>query len=157
MNLSLRPFTDEDICLFESWMKKEHVARWYHDPEDWLLEVRERREAFSFLHHFIVEHNDQPIGFCQYYQFSESGETWHGSEQLEGTFSIDYMIGEDAYLGRGIGKQIVVLLTDTVFQSENAERIIVQPEPENLGSCGVLLANGYTFDKTNELYKKISS
>ncbi|MBP1044954.1 GNAT family N-acetyltransferase [Enterococcus sp. BWM-S5] len=154
MTLILKQFMDTDIPLFEKWLKKSHVAKWYHDPEDWLLEVTERADAFQFLHHFIVSWNGQSIGFCQYYFFSESGEEWHGTHSLKGTYSIDYMIGEELFLGKGIGKAIVAELTDYIMAFTDCERIIVQPEPENLASCGALLSNRYVFDEVNELFLK---
>lgn len=152
MTLELREFMDTDIQMFENWLKEAHVAKWYHDPEDWLLEVNGRHQDFQFLHHFIVIHDGEPIGFCQYYLFSDSGEDWHGTQPLKGTYSIDYMIGEKKLVGQGLGKQIVACLTVRIMQLEVSERIIVQPEPENLASCGALLSNHYIFDDENELY-----
>ncbi|WP_086348215.1 GNAT family N-acetyltransferase [Candidatus Enterococcus clewellii] len=152
MTLELRKLMDADLIRFEGWLEEPHVAKWYHDPEDWLLEVNTRNQEFQFLHHLIVVHKGTPIGFCQYYLFSDSGEDWHGTQPLTGTYSIDYMIGEKAYVGKGLGKQIVACLTAQIMQLSDCERIIVQPEPENLASCGVLLANNYRFDEENELY-----
>ena len=64
------------------------------------------------------------------------------------------LIGEPAFLGQGIGKQLVALLTDTVRSTTGAKQIIVQPDEANLASCGVLLANGYTYDEANGYYRK---
>ncbi|WP_321388910.1 GNAT family N-acetyltransferase [uncultured Enterococcus sp.] len=152
MTIELRKFEDTDLQLFEAWLSKAHVAKWYHDPEDWFLEVRERKREFHFLHHYIVIHQSRPIGFCQYYLFAYSGEDWHGKYSLEGTYSIDYMIGEKQYTGQGLGKRIVAYLTEKIMKLEGCERIIVQPEMENLASCGALLSNGYAFDEENKLY-----
>lgn len=152
MTLELRKLTHQDISLFEQWLGTPHVAKWYHDPQDWLLEVKEREQTFSFLHHLIVVHNGEAIGFCQYYLFSESGEDWHGTWLLDGTYSIDYMIGEKAYVGKGFGKRIIKQLTEHIMALPDCQRIIVQPEPENLASCGALLSVGYRFDEENELY-----
>lgn len=64
--LALKPLTDEDIPLFESWLDKEYIKKWFGDKEDWLHEIDERKGKYSFLTHFIVFHNDQRIGYCLY-------------------------------------------------------------------------------------------
>lgn len=67
--LSLRQLYHGDIALFEKWLYMPHVAKWYHDPLDWIDEVKKRNDEFSFLHHFLVELDGELIGFCQYYEY----------------------------------------------------------------------------------------
>lgn len=43
-------------------------------------------------------------------------------------------------------------LNNIIFETTDAERIIVQPEKENHASCNTLLAAGYVYDEENELY-----
>ncbi len=145
-------FLDKDITLFEKWLNKERVKLWYGDTSDWLREVRQRKDEFAFIKHFIVYVNSTPIGFCQYYPYMLSGENWQGSIEKEGTYSIDYLIGEEDYLGKGYGKQIIKGLVEKVFGIKEAKRIIVQPDEDNDKSRGVLLSNGFVFDKENNLF-----
>lgn len=154
MTVELRALTDADIKLVEKWLEQPYVARWYHHPEDWLMEMNERQTTFDFLHHFIVVSNDVPIGFCQFYCCEDGKEDWYGSAQLDKTYSIDYLIGEKEYLGRGFGKRIIGLLTETIFNRPNGTCIIVQPEEENTASCGALLSNGYSFNEQQKFYIK---
>lgn len=148
----LRHFSDEDTPLFKEWLYLPHVAEWYHDPLDWIDEVEKRNDEFSFLHHFIIDVDSKPIGFCQFYEYLHSGEDWHGDTELDGTYSIDYMIGDVNYLGKGFGKVIIRALVEQIKAQENAKRIIVQPERENRASCNTLLSCGFCFDKANEFY-----
>ena len=150
--LQLRPLCNEDIAFFEQWLSMPHVAQWYHDPLDWLDEVKKRNDEFSFLHHFMVELEGLPIGFCQYYEYRHSGEDWHGDTDQNGTYSIDYLIGDPKCLGKGFGREMVRLLIEKIKLHGNAKRIIVQPEQENKASCGTLLSCGFSFDGRNELY-----
>ncbi|MFV0395905.1 MAG: GNAT family N-acetyltransferase [Coprobacillaceae bacterium] len=155
VKIEIRRIEDNDIELMKEWLKKEHVSKWYHDPEDWLYEIKERNGEFNFLHHFIVLDGDKAIGFCQYYEYKYSGEDWNCYIPLEGTYSIDYLIGDETYLGKGYGKAIVRTLTNQCFACDNAKRIIVQPEEENDASCNTLLSEGYyVFDSKNKLYYK---
>ncbi|MEG0357561.1 MAG: hypothetical protein RR580_07515 [Christensenellaceae bacterium] len=44
--INLRKFEDEDLELFKKWLYLPHVANWYHDPLDWMMEVEKRNDAF---------------------------------------------------------------------------------------------------------------
>lgn len=150
--LKLRQLLNEDVALFKKWLYMPHVAKWYHDPLDWIDEVKKRNDEFSFLHHFIVELEEKPIGFCQYYEYRHSKEDWHGNTEINGTYSIDYLLGDTEYLGKGFGKGIIRLLIEKIKMQNNAKRIIVQPERENKASCNTLLACGFSFDTSNKIY-----
>ena len=105
--LKLRKFCKKDVQLFKRWLYLPHVAAWYHDPQDWIDEVEKIMNEFSFLHHFIDELQDKPIGFCQFYEYCYSGESWHGNISVDGKYSIDYLIGEAEHLRMGYGKAII--------------------------------------------------
>ncbi|WP_167959133.1 GNAT family N-acetyltransferase [Anaerosporobacter faecicola] len=148
----LKKFREEDIALFKQWLYKPHVARWYEQPLSWLEEIDKRDTEYRWIQHYIVWEQGRPMGFCQYYEYVRSGEDWNGSIPVQGTYSMDYMIGEEEFLHRGYGKQIVYALIEQIGNHNNAKRIIVQPEKENLASCGVLQASGFRYDDENELY-----
>lgn len=148
--LTLRPFADADIALLDGWLHQDYVRRWYHDPEDWLAEVRGRHSEYAWIHHFIVMDGGAPIGFCQYYDCYDAGgmEDWYTVAAPGEAYSIDYMIGD----ARCLGKAIVALVTQAVRATGQAQRIIVQPDADNHASNGVLLANGYVFDAEKGYY-----
>ena len=153
-NLKLCRIEDKDIPLLKKWLNKDYIIKWYEEPDAWLHEVKERFNEFSFVSHYIVTLNEKPIGFCQHYTCSDAGEDWYGDISLDGTYSIDYLIGEEEYLGKGFGKSIVYLLTQKIFSLSNAKRIIVKPEDENKASCNTLLSSGFVYDQRNRLYLK---
>lgn len=153
--IQLRKMEQNDLHIFKKWLYTPHVARWYHDPLDWIHEVEEQDSKFCWIHHFIVEHKGQPIGFCQYYACKDSDELWEGYTALGGSYSIDYMIGESNYLRNGFGKMIVAELTNRIALHSDAKRIVVQPESENKASCGLLLSCGFVLDMEKEIYVKL--
>ncbi len=148
--MHIRKFNLDDINIFKRWLKQDYIATWYENPEEWVYEIVS--EDFSWINHFIVECDNRPIGFCQYYEYVKGKETWHGWIPVGGTYSIDYLIGEPAFIGKGIGKEIVRALNNIIFAETDAKRIIVQPEKENHASCNTLLAAGYEYDEKNKLY-----
>ena len=153
-NVGLRKFKSCDIGLFKKWVYEDYVAKWYEQPLDWIYELEHDQDEFSWVEHFIVVCDGKDIGFCQCYEYKLSGEDWHGDIELEGTYSIDYMIGERDYLKKGIGTNIINLLVKHLFETTSAKRIIVQPDEDNKASCNTLLSAGFTYDEENELYKR---
>ena len=152
--IQLRPMEAADFDLFRKWLYTPHIARWYHEPLDWIDEVEKQDSEFRWIHHFIAEHAGSPIGFCQYYACADSDELWEGYTALGGSYSIDYMIGQADCLRRGFGRQIVADLTEKIMRHPDAKRIVAQPEPENKASCGLLLSCGFVFDREKEVYVK---
>lgn len=103
--ITLKQLTDEDIPLFESWLDKEYIKKWFGDKEDWLYEISERNGKYGFLTHFIVYHNDRKIGYCLYgdcFYIKDLEEEGHDFKSLYGdvtaknhTYEIGYLIGEE--------------------------------------------------------------
>jgi len=149
--VNLRLFCENDIALIERWLHMPHVAEWYKHPDHWLNELRERHGEFSFLTHFLAEVDDVPIGFCQYYDtyFAQEHEVWNDEPKIgkvQGAiFSIDYLIGEPEYLGRGFGKEMIRQMLDMLFK-RGVKTVIVEPERENIASNRSLEANGFTWN-----------
>lgn len=154
--LVFRALNDADIDLLSSWLSQDYILKWYHDADEWLAEIKERHGTYSWIHHFIVMSSVTPIGFCQYYDcyYAKDLEDWYSVTTPGDTFSIDYLIGDETYLGKGYGKAIVGILSDTIQAMESAKRIIVQPEIENYPSNHVLMANGYVYDEQRKYYCK---
>ena len=153
--LKIRAFEEEDLKLLDKWLHKEYVKKWFEVPDictidDWLYEVENRNSEFKWLSYFVVLNEDCPVGFCAYYKCVDAKESWYGDTSLDGTYSIDYLIGEEEYLGKGIGNKMIAKLIEMIFSCENAKRIIVQPDKNNKASCKALLSNDFVFD--NNIY-----
>lgn len=151
-SLKLRKIEDEDINLVDIWMHKDFIIKWYTNPDEWINEMRQRFTKYLYIKHFIVTDYDRPIGFCQYYNCLAAEEDWYGDIPLDGTYSIDYLIGEEDYLKKGMGKQIINLLVEKVFSLPDSKRIIVSPDSENTSSRKTLESNDFVFDKKNDLF-----
>lgn len=149
---TLRTLTVQDIPVFKEWLYKEHVSRWVEQPENWIKEAENIDGEFNFLRQYIADYDGKPFGFCQYYEYRYSGEHWHGTIPIHGTYSIDYMVGEPAYLRKGLGKAIIQFLIDSISVLPESKRIIVQPDKHNKASCNTLLSMGFSYDTVNELY-----
>ena len=147
--MELIPLDDHDVPLVEIWLNKEHVKRWYEIPrlgitiDDWMLEIYERNRKFKWLTYLIALWQGQPIGLCQYYKSVDSDENF-GSLPLEGSFGIDYLIGDETYLGKGLGKRMVRSLVDKIFSFPDAQRVTANIDKDNRVSQKTLLSCGFS-------------
>lgn len=151
--LVIRKVKDIDITLIENWLYKDHIQKWFGDPTEWLNEITNREGKYYWIIHYIIEYHGLPIGFCQYYDCSKAEKGYAWDDEPEGTFGIDYLIGNEQLLGKGIGTQIVSKLSQIVINNENPKQIIADPIKDNIVSSKVLECNGYVFDNLTELYK----
>ena len=153
--LELRLLEDSDIPMVEAWLNKEHVKRWYEIPhlgvtiEDWMNEIKERNGEFHWLTYLIVMWQGAPIGLCLYYRCEESDEDF-GTLPLFGTYGIDYLIGEESCLGRGLGKNMVSLLVDKIFAFPDAFRITADIDENNKASERTLLSCGFALAESEK-------
>lgn len=152
VDVSLRPLEDEDVPRLRRWLAAEHVRPWFEHPDAWIEEVEGRRGAFSWIRHFIIEAGGAPAGFCQYYPFACSGEAWNGSQPIEGTYSLDYLVGEPSWLRCGVARAALALLVERIAAEADAQRVIVQPDPGNAASRGLLMDGGFSYDQADDLF-----
>ena len=157
--LAFRLMSDNDIPLLNDWLNKEHVKRWCEIPhlgvtiDDWMHEFREHNGEFRWITHLIAMYNNVPIGLCQYYRCEDSKDEDFGTLPIQGSYGIDYLIGEESYLRKGLGKEIIALLVDRIFSLADAERNTAEIDKNNKASGNALLSCGFTlFDAERSRY-----
>jgi len=62
--ISFRAMCNNDMLVIERWLNREHVRKWFGEPQTWLDEINAKHD---WIHYYIVEYENTPIGFCQYY------------------------------------------------------------------------------------------
>lgn len=147
--LELRLLGDSDIPLVERGLNKEHVKRWYEIPhlgvtiDDWMTEIKERNGQYQWLTHLIVLWQECPIGLCQYYKCVDSCDEDFGTLTLTGSYGIDYLIGEEDYIGKCLGKRMISLLVNKIFSFQDAQIVTADIDKDNKASERVLLSSGF--------------
>jgi len=144
MNINFRRMTLLDIDIFKSWIVKEHVKRWY-TYDSWVEEITQMNGKYKDIVHYIFEVDNIPVGFFQYYEYERYGEDWHGYIPLSGTYSIDYLIGEESFLRKRLSKSIISFMIEEIRKIPGSKRIIAQPEKDNEPSRKALRNASFTY------------
>ncbi|HTT90674.1 MAG TPA: GNAT family N-acetyltransferase [Acidimicrobiales bacterium] len=122
MALSLRPLRREDFALLSQWLSQPHVEPWWR--EDYDPESIERRYGPSVdgtdrTQMLIVERDGSPVAFVQLYLLDDNPD-WKRALASAGAYDdaagIDYLIGDEGAIGKGLGPQIIDSLTEMAWQ-----------------------------------------
>ena len=153
--LRFSPLARSDLELLVRWIARPHVKRWF--PEPATLEAVEREYGGELrgdhrIHVFIVELEGAPVGMIQCYRvddFLADAEWSTAGWDAEGCIGIDYMIGEEALTGRGLGTAVIGTFIETVVRElyPNAAGVVADPEPANAASIGALRRLGFREDR----------
>jgi aminoglycoside 6'-N-acetyltransferase len=144
--IDFRPLTRADFPLLSEWLHTPHVSRWWEPMSVQRLEAEhgpgidgtERTRAF------VARLDGHDIGFARSYVLDD-----HPQRQaivgVAGAIGIDYLIGDPALVGRGIGTRLVGEFVDAVVRVEHptATRVIADPEVANRASWRTLERNGF--------------
>ncbi len=108
--VSLRPFDPAtDRQRLELWLRRPHVARWWGDGRTALNEAMQRDPAFQA----VIMAEDIPVGFLCWQRPSPGELREAGLTDLpDGVMDIDILIGEQEWVGRGIGPRALQVLAD---------------------------------------------
>jgi aminoglycoside 6'-N-acetyltransferase len=153
-SIEFRRLEREDFPRLRGWLLEPLVARWWnHETSPEALErdfgpgIDGRDEAEYFI--AAKAGSAEPFGLIQRYPI----EAW--SEYLEelsavcevqpGTLSIDYLIGEPASRGRGLGAEMIAsFVAESWPRYPDAERVLVPVAVGNEASWRALEKAGFS-------------
>jgi Acetyltransferases, including N-acetylases of ribosomal proteins len=146
--ITLRRMAEADLPVVEGWMRQPHVAAWWlerstleRELDDCARSVRGEQPT-NIL---VVLDGERPIGWCQWYRYADYPDDAPAIGASLDEIGIDYAIGEQDAIGRGLGTQLVAALVEEVRHALPDARFIVDPSAANLPSRRVLEHNGFTF------------
>lgn len=111
--------------------------------------MKERNGEYKWLTHLIVLWQGRPIGLCQYYKCEDSKDEDFETLPISGSYGIDYFIGEETCIGKGLGKEMIKLLVNKVFSFPDAQRITADIDRENTASERTLLSSCFVLLNTD--------
>ena len=131
MAITLRAATMADLNLLRSWDEKPHVIE--SDPnDDWQWETELNRDV-PWRDQLIAEADGVPIGFVQIIDPAQE-ETHYWGNVPANLRAIDIWIGEEAYLNKGHGTEIMKQAIERCFAPPDVTAILIDPLVSNTRS-----------------------
>ena len=131
---TFRPLTSEDLPMLHEWLRRPHVAEWWHDPPN-LVELERdylpRGTSASSTRAYIALLAGTPIGFIQSYVALGSGDGWWEHETDPGTRGIDQFLANADQLGRGLGSTMVKAFVHQLLEDPSVTKVQTDPSPDN--------------------------
>ena len=139
--MKLRPVTSSDIPLLQYWDSQPHVIEASGDdmPWDWGQELATDPDWRDLV---IAEVAEKPIGVMQIIVPAEE-ETHYWGDVAAGLRAIDIWIGEEAYIGRGFGAQMMGLALQMCFGEYGADAVLIDPLVGNTRALRFYERSGY--------------
>jgi aminoglycoside 6'-N-acetyltransferase len=154
-SISFRPLKRNDFPLLQKWLSAPHVAAWWKQRSD--LPGLEANfgpavDAAEPMHVFVIEQEGRPVGWIQWYRWSDypdhAGQL--GAKPTEA--GIDLAIGEVNMTGLGLGPIIIrEFVTQVVFSNPKVRAVVSDPQESNLRSLRAFEKAGFTVVRTIQL------
>lgn len=127
-----KPLQEEHLDVITVWLNKPHVKEWRNDnlTEEEIKSKYRNRIGSDTILPFIAYLDDKPIGFIQYYYAKKIGDDWWPNE-MEGTVGIDQFIGEEEYINRGYGTQMIGQFLEKLFSDNKLKKVITDADEKN--------------------------
>jgi aminoglycoside 6'-N-acetyltransferase len=147
MRISFRPLEKGDFEIFAGWLVKPYVQKWWPEPatiEHVAKEYGACTDGDFTTRVYVVQDGSKPIGIIQSFELASYPE-WAKLFPMPGAISIDYLIGEEEYIGRGYGTNMIKEFIDTVVREQypDATGVATSAEVGNLASLGALAKAGF--------------
>ena len=153
-HIGFRPVREADLPRLAGWLGQPHVARWWREPSD-LPGVREKYlpclDGRDPTELYLIEADGSAIGFIQRYLIADNPE-WVQALRATGeagdaaqAAGIDYLIGDEALTGKGIGSAAISEFTAlTLDRYPAVVSLLVDVSQDNVASWRALERAGYT-------------
>jgi aminoglycoside 6'-N-acetyltransferase len=142
-----RSIIDADLPMVERWLKTPEVARWWGDPAEQLVLLKEDLDD-PLMRQWIVEYGQRPFAYVQAYE-AHAWPQVHLQSLPGGTQVIDAFIGEPDMLGHGHGSAFLGLLAGS-FIREGTPLVAIDPDAGNLRGRRAFARAGFAEDAVVE-------
>ena len=133
-----RPLALEDMEQFQYWVHQPHVYEWWYEDALGLEELielyRPDIEGTGTAHCFMVDRNDEPFGYVQWYRIADEPEWTPTAVKIDANdVAVDLYVGDPEGVGRGLGTEMLrTFLRDVVFPAApDAQYCWIDPDPPN--------------------------
>jgi len=153
--LTFRPLKEHHLSLLQEWLNKPHVNFWWGNKvwtqEDISKKYLPYTNPSSKVKAHVIEIDATPIGYIQYYKVCNfpNNLPFDVDPKMVG---IDFLIGEEKYLGTGISDFMITQYIKEILPSQFT-KIIADPLIENKRCISFLKKLGFIeMAKNDETY-----
>ena len=153
-SFSFKKIKESDLLLLSKWLEEPHVKKWWPilEKDELLSEFLQRirsKDTFGY----IVNLDDKPIGYIQYYFVdgkTDKTGLWLPKDILtKSVIGTDQFIGDPNKIGKGHGTKFIKEFIEFIFKNElDVKTVIVDPDPKNIAAIRCYEKIG--FKKVNE-------
>jgi len=145
---AVRPMTEGDLPDLTQWINTPHVARWWdahRSAEQVASHYGPGIRGEDAVRYWVWEVNGRSVGFGQDYRVADHPEFALLCGRPD-AIGFDYVIGEAAFVGRGLGTKLLwVYLRDIVVPAyAGCSELFAAPDHRNVRSLRVLAKLGAT-------------
>ena len=150
MALSFRPLERGDFSRLSEWLGAPHVKGWWragHTLAAIEAKYGPRVDGTEPTEVFVAEADGEPVGLIQRYRIRDYPD-WERAVQIAAVpmdaVGIDYLLGDPALIGRGLGGQIIREFVQATWrQLPDASAIAVSVQQANRQSWRALEKAGF--------------
>jgi aminoglycoside 6'-N-acetyltransferase len=146
VTITLRRLDEPDFPLLRQWLAQPHVARWWNhetSPEAVRRDFGPTARGEEPAEDFLALLDGQPIGLVQRCRIADYPEDHDPLATIvevpAGAMMIDYLIGDPAQTGRGLGPRMITsIVTQTWSDFPDATCVLVPVVAANRASWRAL-------------------
>jgi RimJ/RimL family protein N-acetyltransferase len=147
MKLEFRRMTADDVPRVEAWLHEPHVGPWWKPSE--IDDVTRAVRGEEPVDPWLLVLDEQAVGYFQVYDIGYDAEYRAACATVgvePGTAGMDYLLGDPALIGRGVGTEAIGrFVNDVVFGLGPYPAVTAGPDPKNAASIRALEKNGFVF------------
>ena len=125
---------EDDYKLLYKWCSQKFIYEWFEQRKLSYEEIKNKyknklKNKEQDL--FIITYNNINIGLVQIYKYNND-ISLKELENYKNIYEYDIFIGEEDYLLKGIGSNVVKLINKMIYEDYNADAIILRPFKRNI-------------------------
>lgn len=131
---------EEDYLKLYNWCQNKYVYEWFEQRKlsyDEIVNKYRSKLENGKQDLYIITLDNKDIGFVQIYKFEDDINM--GIDAYE----YDVFIGEENYIGKGFGKEIVKNINDFIYEKYKTHDIIIRPFKRNIRAVKCYLKCGF--------------
>jgi len=146
-----KPMQDADVPVWQTWIAKPYIkALWFMDGYETADYIYEKIKGNGYDFPYMTFLDNKPIGYiqcCDLYAYRTLCPEPKGlfTHEEPGTFCMDLFIGEENFLDKGYGTQIVKTFLFHIFEHFNAKTVLIDPAKTNKRAIRCYEKAGFKF------------